>query len=185
MADTYTDEEIIEQFHNGRLGNFEMLFQKYHSMVFNMSLRMLGNYQEAEDVTQDIFIKVYEKLDGFRGQSQFKTWLYKIASTTCIDVIRKKKSLWNFINRLIEKRSINEPEKGNDENSWIQEVLNKMPPNQRLLLVMRYIQGFSNKEIAEIQNTTEGTIKVQIFRAREVFKKNSEQYLKEGVFDGM
>ena len=179
MIEKNSDEFFIEEFRNGKLNSFEALFLKYNSPVFNLSLRMMGNKEEAEDMTQDIFIKAYKNLHNFRGDSSFKTWLYRIATTTCIDGIRKKKSFWNFFRKIIENKSpVTEKSNNYEEKEWIQEVLKSLPPNQRLLLVLRYIQGFSNKEIAGILNCSEGSLKVKLYRARENFKKKAERNLK-------
>jgi len=170
--DELNDEYLIKEFHNGKSDNFSILFQRHYIMIFNLSLRMLGNYEEAEDVTQDVFIKAYKHLNNFKGQSSFKTWIYKIGSTTCIDVIRKKKSLWNYLSKITEIK-----EHESEDKEWVQDVLNSLPERQRLLLIMKYIQDFSSKEIAEILNSTEGSIKVQICRARENFKEKAKKYL--------
>ncbi|MEQ8189102.1 MAG: sigma-70 family RNA polymerase sigma factor [Candidatus Eremiobacterota bacterium] len=170
--DELNDEYLIKEFHNGKSDNFSILFQRHYIMIFNLSIRMLGNYEEAEDVTQDVFIKAYKHLNNFKGQSSFKTWIYKIGSTTCIDVIRKKKSLWNYLSKITEIK-----EHESEDKEWVQDVLNSLPERQRLLLIMKYIQDFSSKEIAEILNSTEGSIKVQICRARENFKEKSKKYL--------
>ncbi len=172
--DEFNDEYLIKEFHQGKSDNFSILFQRHYVMIFNLSLRMLGNYEEAEDVTQDVFIKAYENLNKFKGQSSFKTWIYKIGSTTCIDVIRKKKSLWNYLLKITEIKQV-QPE--SEDKGWVQDVLNTLPERKRLLLIMKYIQDFSNKEIAEILNSTEGSIKVQICRARENFKEKAKKYL--------
>ncbi|MEQ8221181.1 MAG: RNA polymerase sigma factor [Candidatus Eremiobacterota bacterium] len=174
QKDEVKDEYLIKEFHQGKSDNFSILFQRHYIMIFNLSLRMLGNYEEAEDVTQDVFIKAYEHLNKFRGQSSFKTWIYKIGSTTCIDVIRKKKSLWNYLLKITEIKQLQHK---SEDKEWVQDVLNTLPERQRLLLIMKYIQDFSNKEIAEVLNSTEGSIKVQICRARENFKEKSKKYL--------
>jgi RNA polymerase sigma-70 factor (ECF subfamily) len=176
QSDELQDEIIIEDFHKGDLNNFGILFQRHYTMIFNLSLRMLGNYEEAEDTTQDIFIKAYKHLNKFKGESSFKTWIYKIGSTSCIDVIRKKKSLWNYLLKLTEAKDLQHNHDFEDK-TWVQDVLNKLPAQQRLLLIMKYIQDFSNKEIAEVMNSTEGSIKVQLYRARENFKEKAKKYL--------
>jgi RNA polymerase sigma-70 factor (ECF subfamily) len=184
MIEEKPDELLVEEFNNGKSENFGILFQKHQKSIFNLCYRMLGNYEEAEDTAQEIFIKAYENLIKFRGDSSFKTWIYRIATTTCIDVLRKRKSLWNYLTKLMDYKSVN-TERENDhlEKEWIQEVLKTLPPNQRLLLVLRYIQGFSNVEIGKILNCSEDSLKVKLFRARENFKEKSKKHIEEGVMD--
>jgi len=186
IIEEQSDELIVEEFNKGKSENFGILFQKHEKMIFNLCYRMLGNYEEAEDTAQEIFIKAYENLKRFRGDSSFKTWIYRIASTTCIDVLRKRKSLWNYLTKLMDYKRAN-PEREDDrlEKEWIQEVLKELPHNQRLLLVLRYIQGFSNIEIAKILSCSEDSLKVKLFRARENFKEKSKKHIEEGVIDGM
>jgi len=181
MTEKKSDELLVEEFKEGNLSAFESLFQKYKTAIFNLSFRMMGNYEEAEDITQDIFVKSFQNLHKFRGDASFKTWIYKIGSTTCIDALRRKKSLWGILRKITEVQKKSDENTGSyDEKTWVQETLKKLPENQKLLLVLRYIQGFSNKEIAQILNCSEGSLKVKLYRARESFKKKAGIYLKGG-----
>jgi len=181
MTEKKSDELLVEEFKNGNLNAFESLFQRYKTAIFNLSFRMMGNYEEAEDMTQDIFAKGFENLHKFRGEASFKTWIYKIGSTTCIDALRRKKSLWGILRKITEgQKKLEENVSNYDEKAWVQETLKALPENQRLLLVLRYIQGFSNKEISQILNCSEGSLKVKLYRAREGFKKKAGIYLQEG-----
>lgn len=186
MRENLRDEVLVGEFNKGKVETFGILFERYKKGIFNLCLRMLGKYEEAEDITQDIFVKVYENLNSFKGESSFKTWLYRIGTTTCIDSLRKRKSFWNYLSKMTkmnEQKIENIPEYG--EKEWVQKILKTLPENQRLMLILRYVQGFSSKETAEILNCSEGSLKVKLFRARENFKKQSEKYLKEGVSNEM
>lgn len=169
--------------------SFEELFARYQGMVFQLSYRLLGDKEEALDVSQEVFLTVYRKLKNFRGESSLKTWIYRIA----INLASNRCRWWNRLRRrgtisLDEHlagelgRSIADtipchdksPEQSllvEEERTEIERSLLSLPIQQRIAVVMRDIDGLSYEEIAEAMSVSLGTVKSRIARGREELKR--------------
>jgi RNA polymerase sigma-70 factor (ECF subfamily) len=168
---------------------FDEIFQCYHSMVFNLTLRILGDREEALDVSQEVFFAVFRKLHRFRGESSLKTWIYRIAINRASNRCRWWKrfrrsgtvSLDDHLNRdddrtLLDslKSAGNTPEEAlmlQEKHLEIERSLLRLPIQQRVVVVMRDIQGLSYEEIAESLQVSLGTVKSRIARGREELKR--------------
>ncbi|MCX6174448.1 MAG: sigma-70 family RNA polymerase sigma factor [Ignavibacteriales bacterium] len=172
---------LIKAFIKGNDTTFRTLVIKHKDKVRNLIFLTLGDAEFVDDISQDVFISVYHKLKEFRFESKFTTWLYRITVNKCRDYLRKKRV-----------RSIFVPIKDSDteygtgpfsENvdipNLVRRAIEKLPEKLRTPLVMRDIDGFSYKEIADQMGTEVGTIKSRIFRARESLKLILEPYQKE------
>ncbi|TSA27293.1 MAG: sigma-70 family RNA polymerase sigma factor [Ignavibacteriales bacterium] len=172
---------LIKAFIKGNDTTFRTLVIKHKDKVRNLIFLTLGDAEFVDDISQDVFISVYHKLNEFRFESKFTTWLYRITVNKCRDYLRKKRV-----------RSIFVPIKDTDteygtgpffENvdipNLVRRAIEKLPEKLRTPLVMRDIDGFSYKEIADQMGTEVGTIKSRIFRARESLKLILEPYQKE------
>ena len=168
---------------------FEELFQRYHSMVFSLLHRILGDREEALDASQEVFLSIYQKMSAFRGDSSIKTWIYRIAVNRAYHRCR----LWNRIKRhatisLEEHLSADgrfssandrvangqSPEEIlllREERLQIESALQKLPIKQRVALIMRDVEGLSYEEIAENLQVSLGTVKSRIARGREELKR--------------
>ncbi len=168
---------------------FDELFERYHSMVFHLTYRVLGDREEALDVSQEVFFTVYRKMHRFRGESSLKTWIYRIAINRASNRCR----WWNRLRRrgtvsLDEhlsrdhSRDLSEtleaigrsPEEAllvEEERAQIEQLLLKLPMQQRVAIVMRDIEGLSYEEIAESMQVSLGTVKSRIARGREQLKR--------------
>jgi len=168
---------------------FEELFARYNSMVFRLTYRILGDYEEASDVSQEVFLTVYQKMRAFRGESSLKTWIYRIAINRASNRFR----WWNRLRRrgtvsLDEhlgkepvgvlsdslKSSHRSPEENlllQEEREEIESSLLQLPVLQRIALVMRDIEGLSYEEIAESMQVSLGTVKSRIARGRDDLKR--------------
>jgi RNA polymerase sigma-70 factor (ECF subfamily) len=167
---------------------FEDLFERYHSMVFHLTYRLLGDREEALDVSQEVFLAVYRKLNRFRGDASLKTWIYRIAINRASNRCR----WWNRLRRrgtvsldfssndhgrdLSEtlEASGRSPEEAlllEEERNQIEQSLLKLPVQQRIAVVMRDIEGLSYEEIAESMQVSLGTVKSRIARGREELKR--------------
>ena len=186
------DEEmqIIRQVLAGDKDAFEILVNDQSRVVYNLALRMLGNEEDAWDVSQDAFLKAYTNLSGFRGDCKFSSWLYKLTTNLCLDFIRKR-------NRHKTVPLVYEDEDGDSEyleipdetfspetqteqkqlRESVRSGLSQLPEQQREILVLREIGGLRYDEISQQLNIEEGTVKSRIFRAR---KKLCEILLKDG-----
>jgi RNA polymerase sigma-70 factor (ECF subfamily) len=170
-----TDQEasIINQIIGGDTQAFSVLVDVYKDLVFTLAIRMLKNREEAEEVSQDTFIKIYKALPKFKGESKLSTWIYKVAYNTCLDQIKKNnrrydevaidsfsenqiKTLDNALDALEEK----------EQQKTIQECLQQLASKDSFLLTLFYFEELSLEEISKVVNMEANTVKVNIHRAR-------------------
>ena len=176
------DADLIYAFRRGDHAAFQKIVLKYQDRVYNLCYRFLGDKQEAEDSAQDIFIKVYKALKGFRLKSSFYTWLYRIVINTCknrvksLDYRRSKLKVSIDDNQGEKEHNISAVLDLNDlpdislekkeKIDRIQEAINSLPPDQKTMVILRDIEGLSYDEIADITNNRLGTVKSKLSRAR-------------------
>ena len=169
--------------------SFEEIFARYSPMVFNLALHILGDREEALDVSQEVFLTIYRKRATFRGDSSFKTWIYSITAHRAANQFR----WWNRVRRRgtvsLEEHLVNNPNREifcnlrsdfqspeealvlQEEQSEIEQMLRSLPMQQRIAVVMRDIEGLTYEEIAESLNVSLGTVKSRIARGREMLKR--------------
>ena len=158
--------------------------------MFSIMLKMVRNKQEAEDLTQEAFMKAFSSLATFNDEFAFSTWLMKIASNNCIDFLRKRKLRMYSIHEPIqykdEKIEIDipdhepSPERNliqSERSRIIEDAINELPQRYRYVIILRHKEEKSYEEIAEIMNLPLGTVKAQIFRAREILNKRLKSFL--------
>lgn len=156
----------------GEVEAFAHIVRQYNKMVFTIVNKIVGRREEAEDITQEIFLKVFQILDKFREESEFSTWLYRVAYNTAISELRKRKN----IRLTFEENYDNIPDEdiidSVDELSveqqlvYLDTILEKMPTEDALLITMFYLNGHSIKEISEIVEQSVANIKVRLHRIR-------------------
>lgn len=185
----HQEEDLIEKAKAGDVKSFEILIANYKKRAFNIAYRMLGNLEDANDVTQESFLKIYRSIDKFKGKSSFSTWLYSIVSNTCIDFIRKnrKKTTISIDTNYDEDGYEIEiaDEKNTTESLFekkeiirsIHDAINRLNHDQKIVIILRDIQGFSYFEISKILNISEGTVKSRISRGRKNLKNILEEML--------
>lgn len=169
-----TDQYLITETLNGDLRAFASLVEKYQEFVFTIVVRMLKVPEEAEEVAQDTFIKVYESLSGFKGDSKFSTWLYRIAYRKALDQIRKNKNrvqpfeLIESISEDKHSKSSNpfEAMETKERNQKIRHCIRQLNPTDAALVTFFYFEDLSIKEIASILELTEENVKVKLYRSR-------------------
>jgi len=169
---------------------FDELFERYHSMVFGLVFHILGDREEALDVSQEVFLTIFKKMDSFRGESSLKTWIYCIAVNRAANRFR----WWNRLRRRgtvsLEEHLANNPDRElfcnmrsdsqspeealllREEHAEIERLLLQLPLQQRIAVVMRDIEGLSYEEIAESMHISLGTVKSRIARGRETLKRH-------------
>jgi RNA polymerase sigma-70 factor (ECF subfamily) len=157
---------------------FNELYNQFGKMVYNVSLNYLQNLEEAEEATQDIFVKIYRKIEGFQEQSSLKTWIYRITINHCLDVIKSKKIrmrvLFSRQNKEDDSIEFNHPGVVLEQKEAVSEILNKLnqlPPKQKGALLLKVIDGLSQKEIAEVLDLSEKAVESLLSRARVNMKK--------------
>ena len=182
------DAALIRAFHGGVKAAFDRLVLKHKDRLFNLCYRLLGDYEEANDSAQETFIKAYRALKKFRFESAFSTWLYRIAVNTCKNKLkssayRQKRKMVPLDNPVLANRSRPSREIQDESQSpaielekkermrIIQEAINALPPEQKEVVTLRDIEGFSYEEVAEITGFNLGTVKSRLARARQDLRK--------------
>jgi len=184
------DKRLIKLALSGDEKAYESLLNKYRNLVFSIMLKMARNKQEAEDLTQEAFMKAFSSLATFNDEFAFSTWLMKIASNNCIDFLRKRKlrtySIHEPVQYKDEKIEIDIPDRDptpektliqSERSRMIEETIQALPERYRYVIILRHKEEKSYEEIAEIMNLPLGTVKAQIFRAREILNKNLKEAL--------
>jgi len=174
---------------------YDELVRVYHASIFHVAYRMLGDSAEASDVVQEIFLKVFRNIGGFKGEAALKTWIFKIAFSEILNRLRWWKRRYRFATlSLDENPSANgngcngryvadskpTPEEvleSKEQETAIQQALSRLSSDHRSIIVLRDIEGFSYSEIAEVLGVSMGTVKSRIARARSDLKKSLMRYL--------
>lgn len=177
------DIEIIEKVLSGNTEAYSRIIEKYKQMVFRYAYSKFNNYDDAEDITQDIFIMVLEALKSFRKESKFSTWLYSIMVNYCKNYrnkARKRRSEValngtrgddDYDIQIVDDRENPENETIlNDSLRIMREEIKELPADYRDILILRDIQGLSYNEVSEILNINLSNVKVRIHRGRELLK---------------
>jgi RNA polymerase sigma-70 factor (ECF subfamily) len=180
------DKSNVKKNTNGDPTAFEDILLAYQDKIYNLCRHMLGNAHDAEDAAQDTFLKAYQALPKFRPEASLYTWLYRIATNTCIDYKRKPvfESLFGASEegeRLIHDRVSDDPSperlyQSKQMNQALQEGLARLSPKLRAVIVLLEIEGLSYEEIAETLDISLGTVKSRVARAREDLKKTMKKY---------
>ena len=170
---TTNDQILINQILSGDANAFTQLVNRYKDLVFTLALRMLKNREEAEEVSQDTFVKTYRSLNKFKGDSKFSTWIYKVAYNSCLDRIKKNKKYLNDveINEFTEHqvKTVNNAFDAlveEERNQLIQDCLHLLPSDDSFLLTLYYYEEQSLDEIADIVGISTNNVKVKLFRSR-------------------
>ncbi|WP_299524360.1 sigma-70 family RNA polymerase sigma factor [Winogradskyella sp.] len=181
---TNEDIKLINAIKNGDTKAYAQLVDRYKDLVYTLALRMLKHKEEAEEVAQDTFIKVFKSLDKFKGDSKFSTWIYRVAYNTCLDNIKKNKKHLN--NVAIDEYTFNKLDTidnaldniiNEEKRDLIKKCINKLPEDSSALLTLFYFEELSLEEISKIINVEANTVKVKLFRARKKLAVILEQYL--------
>lgn len=175
----------IERFIAGDAEGFEILVRKYQNRTLNIVYSLIGQDRENEDIVQEVFLKVYHSLGSFRQNCQFSTWLYRITVNTTYDFLRKRKNLVN--DEIAIEKSISSNDGPvevlvkKEKKTMLEKALANIPLEYRTALVLKDIEGFDYKQIAEILCCRIGTVASKISRARQFLRGELlrlEEYLK-------
>ena len=170
---TTNDKVFIDKILDGDSNAFAVLVDRYKDLVYTLAIRMVKNKEEAEEVAQDTFIKVYKSLAKFKGDSKFSTWIYKVAYNTCLDRLKKIKRQYNTvaideytehqvktIDNALDK--IEEQEK----QLAIKSCLELLPSEDSFILTLYYFEELSLDEISKVIGLKPNNVKVKLFRSR-------------------
>jgi RNA polymerase sigma factor (sigma-70 family) len=181
-----SDLELVRDFQNGKVEAFNELVRRYQQKVYWIARRMVGDHDEADDITQEVFLKVYKKLKDFRNDSSFYTWIFRITNNTAINVLRQKKIV-NFLrlDDVFSKRVEigDETSKPDDklhqkENQLLLEkAITKLAPKQKKVFILRYYEEMPYSEISKLLKISIGGLKANYFHAL----KNIQKYVRENI----
>src|SRR3712207_5719157 len=183
-AGVVADSELIERAIAGREESFEELVRRYQRPIVSYVYRMVGDYDTALDLTQEVFIKVYGSLARYRSEFKFSTWIYRIAHNAAIDHLRRAGAarLEDFAAEGEDGKAYERPlassaptpeqeSEREERRAEIETVVRQLPPTYRELIVLRHAHDLSYDEIAEVTGLPLGTVKNRIFRAREAMRE--------------
>ena len=168
------DTSNIEQVLSGKSGAFSYIVDRHKDKAYNLAFRICGTREEAEEITQDSFLKAYRSLNGFKMKSSFATWLYRIVYNTSISYVRARKkgvlSLEDFPADVIDFLTDNSSEEGAEReyrNALIGFALQKINEEERGLITLFYYEEMSTDEISDVIGISKSNIKVRLYRARQ------------------
>ena len=186
------ENELIKLILQGERDKFRIFVEKYQKMVFRTCMGFVHNKEDADDLTQEVFIQAYQSLPDFKMKSTFSTWIYRIAVNASLNKVRRSAGT-SFFQRLesffgsenqmagqLTASDMDDPENiiiKQEHSLWLQKALDSLPENQRTAIVLSKYDDLSQKEIAEILNTTEGAVEALLQRA----KKNLREKLSGSV----
>ena len=162
------DIRLVRQAREGSRAAFDLLFERHKEFVYNVCCRMLGSADDAVDLTQTTFIQAYREIRRFRGDASFRTWLYRIAVNQSITIIRRESRR----RRLAEAIPI---PSHRTEDDWVWDVILKLDPQHRAILVLHYFQGLTCDDLAKALGCSYGAVRTRLHRARIAFKKKYEE----------
>lgn len=191
MSTGQNDIEIISQVLSGNHQAYAELVNRYQNYVFTLTLRMIPNREDAEEVAQDVFVKAYRYLADFRGASKFSTWLYTIVNNTCISFLRRKKLEIRSLDNENVFELANQQESGMSANlieqkskvSMVKQAIDLLNPDDAQIITLFYKNEQSLDEIAQILGLEVNTAKVRLHRARGRLKEKMETYFAHEIND--
>ncbi len=166
------DAQLIPLAARGDRAAFQALVERHRALVYRVAYQYAGNHHDAEDIAQDVFLKVYRSLDRFRQDAQFTSWLYRIAMNACVDRSRRRNPFGS--NDATDERLLSAASSDPDPESraWageigeaVQAAVDRLPPRQRVIFVMRHFEELKLAEIASALGLAEGTVKRQLHAA--------------------
>lgn len=171
-----TDWELVNQVKKGNRDSYALLVDRYKKVIFNLAYRFTHDYTEAEDLSQEIFLKVYIRIDDFKNSAKFFTWLYRVAVNKCIDYQRKSKKVLPpmEIKEEINKSNEKDPEEcilKKEKVNWVQNAVNSLAEKYKVVIILHHFQGLSYKEISEVLKIPLKTVETRIYRAKKLLKE--------------
>ncbi len=176
-----SDEQLIEKILSGDREAFRLLMEKYQQRVFHVAMGFVHSRQDAEDITQEVFIRVFRSLESFKEQSLFSTWLYRITLNCSINHVKKNKrrhilmdageGLMSLFNRDDEERNAHQQLEATEKERAIRKAIDGLPGKQREAFILSKYEELTQREIAAIMQTTEGAVEQLLVRAKKQLQK--------------
>ena len=174
------DQQLVTASKRGDQDAFAQLVQRYQRRIFNLVYRMLQQYEEASEITQETFLAAWQGLPSFRGDARFATWLYRIAYNCALKQLETRKRDWALQAALQAEQALESENTykradaqidEHERQAFVQEHLSRLPAKYRAVLILRHLQDMTYEEMAEILTMPVGTIKTHLFRARNLLKQ--------------
>ena len=179
------DRELIEACQRGDQDAFAVLFETNKDKVYSLALRYAGDRTAAMDIAQDTFLKLLSRIQQFRSDANFDTWLYRLVVNSCLDYQRRRRKVAPIVEGLLDAmcaardtvlhRMVREERK-----VAVQQVIGKLPPEQRIVILLRYTEELPYETIAEILGCSMGTVASRLNRAHKVLEKRLSRFRDEG-----
>jgi RNA polymerase sigma factor (sigma-70 family) len=184
-----TDTEIIKKVLAGEQALFAQLVQRYQSYVFTLVLRFTDNREDAEEISQDVFVKAYRSLADFRGDAKFSTWLYTIVRTSCITFLRKKRLNTTSLDNERTNLQVESKESGftanaieqKSKHAMVNAAIRMLSPDDTQIITLFYKGEQSLDEIGRVMGLDPNTVKVKLHRARNRLKEKMEKHFSYAV----
>ena len=184
-----SDLELVDEFKAGKEWAFNELVRRYSTKVLTLCTYYLKDKEQAYDVSQEVFIKIYRALERFRGASKLSTWIHTIAINTCKNKLSFWKRLTTWKKKYDEDPLVQKPANGpedevfrNERQQIVRREIAALPEIHRAIILLKDIQGCSYEEIGRILDITPGTVKSRLHRARDALAKRLEAVLGEDVW---
>ncbi len=174
------DQQLVTASKRGDQDAFAQLVQRYQRRIFNLVYRMLQQYEEASEITQETFLAAWQGLPSFRGDARFATWLYRIAYNCALKQLETRKRDRALQAALQAEQALESEDTyksadaqidEHERQAFVQEHLSRLPAKYRAVLILRHLQDMTYEEMAEILTMPVGTIKTHLFRARNLLKE--------------
>jgi len=182
-----TDRGEQQLINEAKLGNheaFRQLVERYMKQAYNVAYGFVNDHEQAEDIMQEAFVRVYQSLGSFRGDAGFGTWLYRIVTNLSLNSVRHKKMKANYEMEAVDIGSIpagplHDGAEAEDVAMHIERALHELPTLQRAVVILRHLNGLSTRQVSNILRCSEGTVKTHLYRGLKKMKFKLE-FLKEG-----
>src|SRR5580658_7020051 len=183
------DGPLVREAQVGNQAAFAQLVQTYDQAVLRLAFRITGSESDAQDIHQEAFLKVYKKLDGFRFECSFSTWIYRIVTNICLDRLRRNRARKrnrtievnddDLLDQLSDDRPGNNPEQqllDQELSAQILRALERLTPRERMVFDLKHFQGLKLRSVSEILNTSEASVKTTFFQATQKMRFQLNRY---------
>jgi len=194
MLNKLSDKELIEGFLAGNADHYVEITERYTEKVFNLAFRFTRNQEDSEEVLQDVFVTVYNKLEAFEGKAAFSSWLYRVTVNTALMLIRKRKQSPTIsveeVSPQIKETWTGDTSANSDIDyissrhelrAMLEQAVDKLPEEYKSIFLMRDVDGMSNQEVGEILGMSVAAVKSRLHRARLMLRKRLQKFYDDYV----
>jgi RNA polymerase sigma-70 factor (ECF subfamily) len=168
------EQQLILQVKEGRSGAFRLLVEQYMKQAYNIAFGFVNSHDDAEDVAQEAFVRIYQSIASFRGDAEFSTWLYRIVMNLSLNKIRQRKSRVKreveMNDAILSSAAHHETSRDAEMHEHIERALHELPTLQRATVILRHVNGLSTRQVSTILQCSEGTVKTHLHRGLKKMK---------------